>query len=125
MKRLFILFAFCNVLWSMTAQTAIRVQQITLQLSVSANWDSAGHSIHKTPPQVPVVCLELATSTLFFENPCYETTLELVIPGTDAAVYSYDIPDGTDTVQLPSTLSGEYELHIHRGNYCFWGVIEL
>lgn len=80
---------------------------------------------HRTPPQIPNVYFDASTSTVYFENPCYECTLELVVPGTDTVAYSYIIPDGDDTVSLPTFLSGMYELHIHRGNYCFWGVIDL
>lgn len=88
--------------------------------------DSVIHKgIHRTPPQIPNVYFEASSSTVYFENPCYECTLELVVPGTDTVVYSYIIPDGDDTVQLPTYLSGVYEIHIHRGNYCFWGMIEL
>ncbi len=80
---------------------------------------------HRTPPQIPNIYLDASASTVYFENPCYECTLELVVPGTHTVAYSYNIPDGDDSVQLPTFLSGEYELHIHRGNYCFWGVIVL
>lgn len=79
----------------------------------------------RTPVRIPNIYLNQSTGTLYFEDPCYETTLELVIPGTENVAYTYEIPDGNDTVLLPSTLSGEYELHIHRGNYCFFGMIEL
>lgn len=79
---------------------------------------------HRTPPQIPNVYFDASTSTVYFENPCYDCTLELVVTGTDAVVFSYTIPDGDDTVVLPTFLSGKFELHIHRGNYCFWGVIE-
>lgn len=85
----------------------------------------ANQGPHRTPPQIPNVYFEASISTVYFENPCYECTLELVVPGTNTVVYSYNIPDGDDSVQLPTFLSGEYELHIHRGNYCFWGVIVL
>lgn len=80
---------------------------------------------HRTPIRVPEIYLDRSTGTLYFDNPCYECSLELVIPGTDTAVYSYIIPDGDDTVQLPATLTGEYELKITRGNYVFVGEIEL
>ena len=80
---------------------------------------------HRTPPQIPNIYFDASASKVYFENPCYECTLELVVPGTDTVAYSYTIPDGDDTVSLPTFLSGEYELHIHRGNYCFWGVVEL
>lgn len=81
--------------------------------------------IHRFPPLLPVAILDSTNNVIYFNDVCYECTLELVIPGTETVVYSYTIPDGDDTVQLPDYLSGEYELHIHRGNFCFWGTIEL
>lgn len=101
------------------------VEQVELEVCPGGPWEDASHSIKKTRPLLPKIYLEASSSTMYFENPCYECTLELVVPGTDTVVYSYIIPDGDDTVQLPSYLSGVYELHIHRGNYCFWGMIEL
>lgn len=80
---------------------------------------------HRLPPQVPTIYLVSSTSTLYFEEPCYECTLEIVVPGTDNVAYTYSIPDGDNVVTLPEWLSGQYELHIHRGNFCFWGLIEL
>lgn len=80
---------------------------------------------HRTPVHIPNVYLNQETGTLLFENPCYECTLELIVPGTDTTVYSAVIPDGADTFQLPDGFIGTYELHIHRGNYCFFGIIEL
>ncbi|MCQ2607050.1 MAG: hypothetical protein MJ204_11005 [Bacteroidales bacterium] len=79
----------------------------------------------RTPVQIPNVYLDNSASSLIFENPCYECTLELVIPGTDIPVYSAVIPDGADTFQLPEGFTGTYELRIIRGNYMFVGEIEL
>ena len=80
---------------------------------------------HRVPPSLPRISLDYTTNTIFFENPCYECTLEIVVPGTDSVAYTCSIPDGDNVVTLPEWLSGQYELHIHRGNFCFWGVIEL
>lgn len=80
---------------------------------------------HRTPPQIPNVYFDSSTSTVYFENPCYECTLELVIPESDAVVYTSSIEDGAETFQIPNGFTGTYELHIHRGNYCFYGEIEL
>lgn len=80
---------------------------------------------HRTSPTVPNVYLDQENAKVYFENPCYECTLELVIPDTDTTVYTTIIPDGDNTVQLPTYLTGQFELHIHRGIYCFWGLIEL
>lgn len=80
---------------------------------------------HRTSPAVPNIYLDQENAKVYFENPCYECTLELVIPDTDTSVYTAVIPDGGNVVQLPTNLVGLYEIHIHRGIYCFWGVIEL
>lgn len=80
---------------------------------------------HRTPSRIPVVYQDFSASSLIFEDPCYECTLELVVLGTETVAYTYSIPDGDNVVVLPEWLSGQYELHIHRGNFCFWGLIEL
>ena len=103
------------------ADQGVKIDMVCQQIGIHNN----NEGIHRTPPQIPNIYFDASVSTVYFENPCYECTLELVVPGTDTVVYSYNIPDGDDTVQLPSYLSGMYELHIHRGNYCFWGIIEL
>jgi hypothetical protein len=41
------------------------------------------------------------------------------------AEYETIIPENTSTITLPLNLSGEYELQIIRGNYCFYGPVEL
>lgn len=80
---------------------------------------------HRTPPLAPVVFHDRDSGMLCFSNPCYDTSLELVIPGSDAVVYECDIPDGSETIELPTYLSGEYELRIIRGSWCFCGTILL
>lgn len=125
MKRFLTFLSFCAFLLGAKAQIAADAQPIHLQFRTNMSWDDSSHSVHRTPPQIPNIYFDASTSTVYFENPCYECTLELVVPGTDTVAYSYIIPDGDDTVSLPTFLSGMYELHIHRGNYCFWGVIEL
>lgn len=82
-------------------------------------------SPHRTPVQIPNVYIDQENAKIYFEDVCYECTLEIVVPGTDSVAYTYSIPDGDNVVTLPEWLSGQYELHIHRGNFCFWGVIEL
>lgn len=100
-----------------TVQVILSCQTIDETVALPGN--------HRTPPCIPNVYFDSSTSILYFENPCYECTLELVIPGTESSVYTYIIPDGDNVVTLPEWLSGQYELHIHRGNFCFWGIIEL
>ena len=84
---------------------------------------TSGHGDpHKGPVQIPSISLD--GHTLFFFSPCDGDTLRLV-DEDGVVVYSLIIPDGTYSLELPITLSGNYELQIIRGNFCFWGEIEL
>ena len=40
-------------------------------------------------------------------------------------VYSTVVYSSETQVVLPSTLSGDYEIQLVTGNWCFWGYIEL
>lgn len=77
---------------------------------------------HKSPILVPEISLD--DHTLYFYTPCDGYTLNLV-DENDVVVYTIVIPVGTTSWVLPSTLSGEYELQLISGNYCFWGMITL
>lgn len=83
---------------------------------------TGGSGNHKTPIVIPSISLD--DHTLYFNTPCDGDTLRL-LDENGVVVYSIVIPVGTTSWVLPSTLSGEYELQIIRGNYCFWGIIEL
>lgn len=76
----------------------------------------------KTPIQEPSISLD--DHTLYFETPCDGCTLNIV-DENDVVVYTLVILTGTTSLVLPSTLSGEYELQIIRGNYLFWGIISI
>ena len=77
---------------------------------------------HKAPVQVPSVSLD--DHTLYFFTPCDGCTLNLV-DENDVVVYTLVIPAGTTSLALPATLSGNFELQIISGRYCFWGEITL
>lgn len=81
--------------------------------------------IPRTPPRIPIVYFNRVEFSFVFDSPCYDCTLYLVDVTNDMVVYTALIPSGRDIVYIPSYLSGEYELHIHRGNICFYGKIIL
>lgn len=94
-------------------------------VELNVTWDdptNIGYPIPKSPVLVPEVSLE--DHTLYFFTPCDGCTLNIVDENDDV-VYTLVIPSGTTSLALPSDLSGEYELQIIRGNYCFWGTITL
>ena len=74
----------------------------------------------RTPILVPEVDIE--DYTLTFDDSCLGCELRLV-DENDNVVYTTTIT--SNTLVLPSTLSGEYELQIISGIYCFYGYIEL
>ena len=79
-----------------------------------------GPKPHKSPILIPEVDLEGYTLTFF--DSCVGCTLQLV-NADDEVEYSTVI--SSDTLVLPSTLEGQYELQIIRDNLCFYGDIEL
>jgi hypothetical protein len=75
---------------------------------------------HRNPVEVPEVSLD--GHTLTFYTSCLGCTLRLVNE-EDEVVYTTIIT--SDTLVLPSTLEGEYEIQIIQGQWCFYGWIEL
>lgn len=79
-------------------------------------------NIKRSPVRVPSV--SIMNHTLYFATSCDGCVLRLVNEDGDVE-YAVEIPENTSTITLPFYLSGEYELQIIRGNYCFFGFVEL
>ena len=74
--------------------------------------------------QVKAPTLSIMDHTLYFVTSCDGCILRLL--NEDGEVeYEIEIPENTSTLTLPFYLCGEYELQILRGNYCFYGIVEL
>lgn len=120
MKKIFIIIAVACMAFSAPTY-ADNPESIDLEVGIydpTGNWGDP----HKGPVNVPEVSLD--DHTLYFFTPCDGYTLNLV-DENDVVVYTIVIPTGTTSWVLPATLSGEYELQLIRGNYCFWGMITL
>lgn len=50
---------------------------------------------------------------------------EVEILQNDAIVYTDYLPSGTDTLQLPDSLSGEYEIRFYTDSFVFIGYFEI
>ena len=74
----------------------------------------------RNPIQIPEV--DLDGHTLTFYTSCIGSTLRLV-NAENEVIYTTVIT--SDTLVLPSTLEGEYEIQIIQGQWCFYGLIEL
>lgn len=78
--------------------------------------------IRRSPIHVPSISID--DHTLLFNSSCDGCTLRLYNEEGDLVV-NLIIPDNSSTISLPSFLTGEYEIQIIRGNYCFYGYIKL
>ena len=76
----------------------------------------------RSPILIPSVGLD--GYTLLFYTPCDGCTLR-VVSCDEVVEYTTVIPAGATSLTLPSYLSGNYELQIIRGNFCFYGDISL
>ena len=101
-------------------------EQVDLQVAIDDPTSQHGGP-RKAPPhpsavQIPTVFLD--GYTLYFDEPCSGCTLQL-LDEDEEVVYSVVLPNGTTEWELPEALTGEFKLKIIRGNYCFFGWIEL
>ena len=92
---------------------------LNFQVSIIDHSNDTGR--HRTPVLSPSVSIE--DYTLYFDTPC--DGCELRIVDEDGVVYSTTIPASCSSLNLPSTLSGDYELQIIQGNFCFYAEIQL
>lgn len=78
--------------------------------------------IRRSPVRIPSVSID--DHTLFFNTPCDGCMLRLFNEDGDMVI-NMIIPDDSSIINLPTFLAGEYEIQILRGNYCFYGYINL
>lgn len=95
-----------------------------VELTVKYHDPTAGNNdLPRGPVQIPQVFID--GYTLYITGVSGDYTLQLET--ADGVAYSVPIQGstGSDTVVLPSMLSGTYELCLYAGGYCFSGEIEL
>ena len=109
MKRLFLIL-FMVV--SLPTCLSINAQGVIIPLSCEIfDPSSLGNEPSRGPVDSPIVYLENYTLTFATSHPEY--------------VYSTVVTSAMTEVVLPSTLSGDYEIQLVTGNWCFWGYITL
>ncbi len=120
-KRLSILI-FSMIMY-FTFPLNVRSNPTPIEVQVSIIDPTSQHGENpKSPILIPTISLE--DHTLYFETPCDGCTLNIV-DSNDVVVYTLVIPTGATSLVLPSTLSGEFTIEIIRGNYLFYGTIDL
>lgn len=116
-KMRFLIMVMMAILPLSSANLLAKPIPVDLQVEYNDPTENQG-----TPPKGPVIIPEVAIEdyTLYFTTPCYGCTLRLV-DEDDNVVYTTIIT--SDTLVLPSYLSGTYELQIVQGFYYFFGDV--
>lgn len=116
MKKIFL--ALCLFCASASIMPAASYEKTTLTFGVSYDDSNTYPDKTRTPVKRPTAYI--SGHTLYIYG-CEGCVLQLVQNGE--VVYSTVI--ASDTVELPETFTGNYDLQIVRGNICFWTEIEL
>ena len=123
-KKLFLIFGLV-LLMSLSGAAQTPSEPNTEQVEMHVKPYNPVHTtgpIKRSPVMVPSVSIE--DHTLYFDTPCDGCMLQLL--NEDGEVeFAIEIPEESETLTLPFYLEGEYELQIIRGNFCFFGFIEL
>jgi hypothetical protein len=116
-------FILLSLMMAMLPFTSVHVNADPVEIPLQVGIDDPTLGIpdtHRGPVLVPEVAIE--DYTLYFDSSCFGCTLRLV-DENDNVVYTTIIIG--DTLVLPSTLSGEYELQIIFDDCYFHGVVEF
>ena len=128
MKKIFLSLLFVSVLLNVVnAQptTMSSTHSVKLEFVVEKHRPLSNPIRPKAPEKLPTPPEAiLSENVLSFVDSHTEYTL-YIIDEEGEEVYEVFIPENTSTITLPLNLSGEYELQLVCGNYCFYTYIEL
>ena len=103
-------YGLCNA-----TPTVINLTPVT---NIHKNWE---HGHNKVPVHIPLFYIE--ENTLSF-NP-YDDNFVIELWDGETLVYSQTVFAGTNQVELPTSLEGEYSLLIKFENKAYVGNVEL
>ena len=116
---------FFSLMMAILPFTSVRVNAIPVEISLQVTIDDPTAGIpdpHRGPVLIPEVSID--GYELLFGTPCDGYVLRIV-NASDQVEYTTVIPTNATSLVLPSTLSGDYELQIVQGYWCFYGDITL
>ncbi len=124
-KRITILFCIIALFTPICASPVISDSifvNIDLNIKYIDPTDMGNNNGAKSPILKPSVGVK--GNMLYLIDGCYGCMLSLVSANGEE-VYSEYVEFGTDIIELPEYLSGEYEIRLVRGDICFYGMIGL
>ncbi|UKK67945.1 hypothetical protein L6466_11395 [Prevotella communis] len=127
MKKIVFALLLCMLSLSAFCQSSVSLggTPIEWQIKKTDNPVKGGGSVHKAPAKLPTPPeATLLENVLNFLDSHAEYTL-YIISEDGEEVYEALVPENTSTITLPLNLSGEYELQLVRGEYCFYTNVIL
>ena len=95
-----------------------------LPLIVGDNPTSSGNPHPRSPVLVPTATLDGYTFYINGDHPDYVVRL-VDVDDEDIVVYQTVMPSETNSIVLPSTLSGDYQIQLLWGDWMLYGWINL
>lgn len=122
MKNYILIFAFLFCATSATIDDNNHFEGTQLSLTIYKD-NNLGNTEHpRTPVRTPVVYQN--DHTLYFYCDCEYTVVEILNEEGDI-VHNTVVTDVPESLTLPESFSGIYEIRVLRGNITFFGYIEL
>lgn len=125
MKKLLLFICFLAVGNALFAQVPSQVLEITFQVGISDPTKSMGEFPRGTV-NPPSACLDDHTLYISGEHSYHMLYLFNITGEEPVMVYQVYVPANVNTVVLPATLAGTYELQLYDGGeYYYYSEIEL
>ena len=122
MKNYILFFALLLCATSATTVDDNQYEGVQITLSIYNN-DVVGNETNpRSPVRTPVVYQ--SEQTLYFYSEC-ENSVVKILNGDREIVHNTVVSDVAESLTLPESFSGTYEIRIIRGNITFFGYIEL
>ncbi|MEJ8769263.1 hypothetical protein [Prevotella sp. HCN-7019] len=125
-KRITLIFILCTVLFTPIFASPVISDSIFVNIDLNIKYIDPGNNYNEGVEKIPVVkpVISIKGDMLYLMHGCYGCMLSLVSANGEE-VYSEYVEFGTDIIELPEYLSGEYEIRLVRDDICFYGMIGL
>ena len=120
-RRLLIILGFISLLLSFPTDAKAVKEEVELYVR---NYDpSIGHKpISRAPMRKPSLFID--GYLLQIDRPCNGDIIRLVDENGNIQ-YSSVVDTNSNKISLPGYLTGTFEIQLIRGNFCFYGYIDL
>ena len=118
-------YLIISLLTAMLSLTSVSAFAVPVNIPLHAGYEDPNYGNDGLQKgSIPIPSISLDDYSLIFNTPCDGYTLRL-LDEDGVVVYSIVIPTDTTSLVLPSWLSGEYEIQIIQGSFCFHGYINF